>query len=99
MYNWVKHCLKILYGYEQHGIDNNRHNERKAGSFRYNEDVVKYNQIADSVMKHSKVESIDLYTFTKKLESADIYRDHVHFKDEISEKQAKFIYENLKKLL
>ena len=80
-------------------VDTNRHNERKTGSFRYNEDVIKYNQIADNVMKNSKVEEVDLYTFTKKLESSDMYRDHVHFKDEISEKQAKFIYENIKKLL
>lgn len=80
-------------------VDDDRHNKRKDGSFRYNDDVINYNKIAEEIMNCNEVPIIDLYTFTKKLENPNMYRDHVHFKDEISEKQAQFIYENIKNLL
>ena len=42
---------------------------------------------------------IDLYKFTKSIEADDMYKDHVHFKDNISKKQAEYIYDNIKKYI
>ena len=80
-------------------VNDKIHNARKGGYLRYNEDVVRYNEIADKIMKQNYIEIIDLYQFTKKIESEEMYRDHVHFKDEISKKQAEFIFESIKKYL
>ena len=80
-------------------INNEIHNSRKGGYLRYNEDVEKYNQIANNIMQQNNIEIIDLYKFTKKLECKEMYRDHVHFKDNISKKQAEYIYKTLNHLL
>ena len=75
------------------------HNNRKDGYLRYNKDVIKYNEIANKIMKLNNIKIIDLYDFTKKLENNDMYRDHVHFKDNISKQQAEFIYKNIEEYL
>ncbi len=75
------------------------HNKRKEGYIRYNKDVIEYNKIADDVMRENNIEIIDLYNFTKSIQIKDAYSDHVHFKEEISKDQAKFIYDNIKKYL
>lgn len=77
-------------------VDDNIHNKRKEGCFRYNNDVVKYNEIANNIMKKYGIRVIDLYKFTYNLKNENMYRDHVHYKDEISKKQAEFIYNELK---
>ena len=77
-------------------VDDTIHNKRKEGSFRFNQDVKKYNEIANIIMEKHNIPIIDLYTFTNKLRSDDMYRDHVHFTDNISKLQAKFIYKELK---
>ena len=47
-------------------------------------------------MEKHNIPIIDLYTFTNQLRSDDMYRDHVHFTDNISKLQAEFIYKELK---
>ena len=68
------------------------HNTGRADTdfHRYAVDVDVYNAIADSVMRLSKVPSIDLYTFTRNL-GPDVYCDHVHFHEHVREKQAAYI--------
>ena len=80
-------------------VNDEIHNSRNDGYLRYNKDVQKYNELAQNVMKTNNIKIIDLYEFTKKLENEDMYRDHVHYKEEIYEKQAQFIYDNIKELL
>lgn len=62
----------------------------KASFHRFAEDVKRYNEIADAVMRSNKVPVIDLHNFTANL-GADIYKDHVHFIESVREKQADFI--------
>jgi len=58
---------------------------------RSNDDVVKYNAVADRVMAEHGVPVIDLYSFTQNLGS-DVYCDRgVHFNEETAAKQAAFI--------
>lgn len=74
-------------------VEDKRHNVSKEFK-RYNKDVVKYNKIAERIMKESKVAIIDLYTFTKNL-GKDVYCDGVHFKEKVRVLQAAFIAGNL----
>lgn len=76
-------------------VDDHIHNRRKEGCFRYNNDVVKYNEIANNIMKKYGIRVIDLYEYTYNLKNENMYRDHVHYKDEISKKQAEYIYNKL----
>lgn len=80
-------------------VNDELHNKRKKGYLRYNQDVEKYNEIAQKVMEQNQMETIDLYQYTKRLEENDMYRDHVHFTDRISQKQAEFIVESIKNII
>lgn len=71
-------------------VNDEIHNKRKVGFLRYNKDILKYNKIADKIMMDNEVSSIDLYKFTSTL-GKDIYRDHVHFKEDIVKMQSSFI--------
>jgi hypothetical protein len=66
------------------------HNSRKEGVLRYSEDVKAYDTAAKKIMMEYNVSCIDMYSFIKNL-GADVYSDHVHFKDEIRQLQAAFI--------
>jgi len=66
------------------------HNRFEVGFYRYVEDCIAYNRIADHVMKENKIPIIDLCTFTLNLGSK-LYCDHVHFHGHVCEKQAAFI--------
>lgn len=46
-------------------------------------------------MKKNGIRIIDLYKFTYNLKNDNMYRDHVHYKDEISKEQAEFIFNGL----
>lgn len=70
------------------------HNSRMPAFHRYNKDVLKYNKIARNIMDQAGVPVIDLYQFTSKF-IPEGYHDHVHYKEEIREKQADFIAGNL----
>lgn len=76
-------------------VDDNLHQQRKEGCYRYNKDVIRYNEIANDIMKKNGIRIIDLYKFTYNLKNDNMYRDHVHYTDEISKKQAEFIYNEL----
>lgn len=89
---------KVIWIMTTH-VDDEIHNARENGYLRYNADVNRYNQIASDVIEQKNIECIDLYHFTKTLENKDMYRDHIHFKDEISKKQAYFIYQYIEKYL
>lgn len=60
---------------------------------RYNEDVIRYNEIAESVMKKEKVGILDLYSFTLSLglTGDDLFRDHTHFQEYVIKMQAAYV--------
>ena len=70
------------------------HNSR-VPFFRYDNDVLKYNKVANAIMKKNNVPIIDLYTFTEQF-IPEGYMDHVHYKEEVRESQADFIAKSLK---
>jgi len=82
-------------------VDDWRHNGLCKEFSRFNDDVVKYNKIAVSVMHEHQIPIIDLYSFTKNLGNT-VYEDHVHFLKPIRKLQAAFIagaislYENIR---
>jgi lysophospholipase L1-like esterase len=63
------------------------HNSRKEGFLRYSKDVHSYDNNAKKIMSEYNIPCIDIYNFTKNL-GADIYSDHVHFKEEVRKMQA-----------
>lgn len=79
-------------------IDNLRHNTKNKIFYRYNEDVIVYNNIAKKIMEKNKIPIIDLYSFTLKC-GKNIYTDHVHFKKVVCRKQGKYISDLLIKNL
>ena len=60
---------------------------------RFNEDVIRYNQIAGNVMQEHNIKIIDLYHFTLslKLSGDALFRDHTHFQEEVIRLQAAYI--------
>lgn len=66
------------------------HNSLSQPFHRHASDVESYNARADEIMRSNDVPIIDLFTFTWNL-GADVYCDHVHFKDAIRVQQAAFI--------
>jgi hypothetical protein len=70
--------------------DEKVHNHEKSTFYRFAADCLEYNQAADKIMANAGVKSIDLHTFTANL-SSDLYCYHVHFYEDIREKQAAFI--------
>ncbi len=75
-------------------INEEVHNKRLGGYLRYEKDVIKYNFIAEKVMLKNKIPIIDLNSYTNSL-GKDIYVDHAHFKENIRELQADFIFDSL----
>lgn len=71
------------------------HNSRKGGCLRYSKDVISYDNSAKQIMRECNIPYIDIYNFTKNL-GADIYSDHVHFKEDVKKLQAAFIAEYLR---
>lgn len=69
--------------------DETVHNTRVA-FHRFAADCIAYNAVADGVMAAAGVPSIDLHSFTASL-GADLYCDHIHFHEQIREKQAAYI--------
>jgi lysophospholipase L1-like esterase len=66
------------------------HAENKEGFLRYNADVLRYNGIADEVMRLHEVPAIDLYTLTAGF-GEEAYCDHVHFKEHVRALQGAYI--------
>lgn len=80
-------------------VDDERHSQYCHDCVRKNEDVIRYNKVAEEVMEKYEIPVIDLYSFTAKYRKVfeTIYFDHVHMKKEISEKQAYFIMEKMER--
>jgi lysophospholipase L1-like esterase len=71
-------------------VDDARHNALSKEFFRYNADVVRYNEIAAKLFKGTGVPIIDLYTFTAHFGNGH-YIDHVHFDEPTRALQAAYI--------
>jgi lysophospholipase L1-like esterase len=70
------------------------HNSRSTAFYRYREDVVRYNEIASSIMSANDVPIIDLFALTEALErelGESVYKDHVHFPPEVCRTQAAYL--------
>lgn len=77
-------------------VDDERHNKGISSRFRFNKDVLSYNNAAKMVMKKENIPVIDLYSLTmKKTGKEEIYIDHVHMKESISKIHAEKIIEEL----
>lgn len=74
------------------------HNRLNQSFHRFHKDVKAYNSIADRIMEQHDIPMLDLYTFTLDL-GAEVYCDHVHFKDEVRRAQADYIAKQLRELL
>jgi lysophospholipase L1-like esterase len=66
------------------------HNARSKAFFRYNADVIEYNEIAADVCNKYGIPIIDLYTFSKQLGKEQI-RDHAHYTSNAQTLQAAYI--------
>lgn len=71
-------------------VNDSIHNSKNIGFFRYNSDVLEYNEIAKKELVSSNITVIDLYSFSKVFPVSP-YMDHVHYLPEFSKKQAKYI--------
>lgn len=78
-------------------VDDERHKRFNPDFDRYNEDVIKYNTIAQRIADKENIPVIDLYGFTEmiKNEYENIYKDHVHMVKDVSDRQAEFIYNKI----
>jgi len=70
--------------------DERVHNRPGIPFHRFSADVIRYNEAADAVMAAAGIPVIDLYTFTANLGDS-LFCDHVHFRQEVRERQAAFI--------
>jgi len=71
-------------------VNDSIHNSKNVGFYRYNKDVLRYNEIADSICRRHKVLVVDLYSFTDQF-PVSAYADHVHYKPEFAKLQAAYI--------
>ncbi len=71
-------------------VDNEQHRKFEKDFFRFDQDVLRYNQASSEIMKRHGIQIIDLGGFTKKLEPP-LYLDHVHFNERIRALQASFL--------
>lgn len=76
-------------------VNDQIHNSKKSEYYRFNEDVLIYNKIAESIFSEWPI--IDLYNFTLKL-GCPLYKDHVHFFEAVAQMQAAFIAGHLSAL-
>lgn len=70
------------------------HNSRDFWLLRFQQDIIEYNFIASSLTEKNNIPIIDLYSFTENL-WLDIFIDHVHFREDIKQSQAEFIFQNI----
>jgi lysophospholipase L1-like esterase len=70
--------------------DEKVHNRHATGFHRFAADCEAYNQAADRIMTEAGIPIIDLHRFTLNL-GADLYCDHVHFREDVCKQQAAFI--------
>jgi len=66
------------------------HNSLKSDFKRFNDDVEKYNSVADRIAASRGVRVIDLYALCQSMGGAEIRCDHIHFTDEARKIQGAF---------
>lgn len=66
------------------------HNKPGMSFYRFHEDVVRYNEVADEIVKVAGFPILDLYSFTRTFGHA-AFCDHVHYTEEVRRQQAAFI--------
>ena len=71
-------------------VVNEKHNSLSDKYRRYNEDVVRYNEIAAELCDQYGIRLIDLYSFTTSLQEPWLI-DHVHYNYRVRKQQAAFI--------
>lgn len=71
-------------------VNDNIHNSKNIGFYRYNKDIILYNQIAEKICLKHNVAIIDLYSFSIGFPTT-AYNDHVHYKPEYAKLQSAFI--------
>jgi len=82
-------CKKLVW-VNTTPCDETIHNAPHMLFYRFHKDCLDYKNIAEKVMNNNNIQIIDLYSFTLNL-GKDIYCDHVHFIEDIRQKQAAFI--------
>lgn len=75
-------------------VDEERHNARSKAFHRYEKDLAAYNAAAVETMTAHGVPIIDLHGFTAGIDG-EIFRDHVHFRPDVSLRQASFLRASL----
>jgi len=86
--------LQVIWGRTTPVIDE-IHNSRSEGFQRFARDVAAYNAAADALMTGAGLPLIDLHAFTEKFLPAG-FLDHVHFTEDVREKQAAYIFQQLR---
>lgn len=71
-------------------VINEIHNKPTMDFHRHASDVAAYNEVADKVMREAGVPLLDLHAFSKPFLPA-AYIDHVHFNEEVRQKQGEFL--------
>jgi len=74
-------------------VDEIHHRKCLHAFYRYEKDLADYNATALEIMSKHQIPVIDLCSFTEK--QPNPYRDHVHFRPAVVERQAAFIHEQL----
>lgn len=79
-------------------VDDIRHNRGITNRFRYNNDILNYNSVANMIMESENIPVIDLFSLTtEKQTKEEIYVDHIHMKESISRIHAERILNELTK--
>ena len=76
------------------GVVDEVHNSKGMPWNRHAANVAAYNAAADAVCAELHVGCIDLHAFTA-AKGAAVFRDHVHYTEEVEQEQAAFIFEQL----
>ena len=71
-------------------VNDEIHNSKNVGFFRYTKDAEEYNKAAKSYFEKEKIPIIDLNVFSQTF-PLEAYSDHVHYKTEYAQLQAAFI--------
>lgn len=81
-------------------VDDLRHNRDITQRFRYNDDIKKYNDVSEGIMRKNGICMVDLYGITKRETGVQpIYIDHVHVTKHISELHTEAILAVIKECL
>lgn len=83
---------RLIWVRTTHSVDAIHNTGKSPGFQRFAKDGVRYNRVADEVMRAGGVPVVDLNAFTKELgKDEEIFCDHVHFVERVRELQASFL--------